>query len=184
MNSWTVIASVASIIAVVFHLSGKASSLRQFTFPITTSIIGLTIGRHYADVSQLTNLLSQDPYLILILAVTILLFGFAMYLVEATKPEAKVSFIILVFLSTVAIPQLIRSYNDISPQIATQDYLTLARLKETSGNTEDAIKYLGIYSKRVGKADLQKQIVGKIDTLRKQQLKQAPFTVDKTKIEE
>jgi hypothetical protein len=94
-----------------------------------------------------------------------------MYFVESAKAEAKISLIFLAFLSTVVVPQLIESYNKISPQVATQDYLTLARLKESNGNTDEAIKYLRIYSSRVGKTDLQKQVTSKIDTLRKQQLK-------------
>jgi hypothetical protein len=94
-----------------------------------------------------------------------------MYLVESTKPDAKISFIFLVFLVTIAVPQLIKSYNDIAPLVATQDYLALARLKETDGNTEDAIKYLRIYSKRVDGIAIQRQVDERIDSLRKQQFK-------------
>lgn len=175
MNSSIIIASIASILSLIFHLSGKASSLRQFTLPMTTALVGFTIGRHNADVEQVSNLFMQDPYLLFMLVTMMLLVALAMYFVEAAKTEAKISLIFLLVLATVVIPQLIKSYNDIAPQVATQDYLTLARLKESNGNTDDAIKYLKIYSKRVGKVDLQKQVSSKIETLHKQQFKAEPL---------
>jgi hypothetical protein len=171
MNSSILIACIASIASLIFHLSGKASSLRQFTLPTTTALVGFTIGSHKPEVEQVSNLFMQDPYLLFMLATMMMLVALAMYLVESAKTEAKISLIFLLVLTTIVIPQLIKSYNDIAPQIATQDYLTLARLKESNGNTDDAIKYLKIYSKRVGKVELQKQISSKIDTLRKQQFK-------------
>lgn len=179
MNSSILIASIASIASLIFHLSGKASSLRQFTLPTTTALVGFTIGRHYAEAEQVANLFLQDPYLVFMLMTMMMLVALAMYFVESAKTEAKISLIFLAFLATVVIPQLIRSYNDIAPLVSTQDYLTLARLKESSGNTEDAIKYLRIYSSRVGKTDLQKQVIGKIETLRKQQLKTGFITKEK-----
>ncbi len=171
MNSSIIIASVASVVSLVFHLSGKASSLRQFTLPTTTALVGFTIGRHHGEVEQVSSLFLQDPYLLFMMVAMLMLVALAMYLVESAKAEAKISLIFLAFLSTVVVPQLIESYNRISPQVSTQDYLTLARLKESNGNTDEAIKYLRIYSSRVGKTDLQKQVTSKIDTLRKQQFK-------------
>jgi hypothetical protein len=109
----------------------------------------------------------------------LLLFGMTMYLVESTKPDAKVSFIFLIFLSTVAIPQLIKTYDDIAPMVATQDYLALARVKETSGNTDEAIRYLKIYSKRIDRVELQKQVAERIESLRKQQFKRDSTTKSK-----
>jgi hypothetical protein len=171
MNSWNSVAIIASIVSIIFHLSGKGSSLRQFTLPITTAIVGFTIGRHNSEFEQISSILLQDPHLLFILLVLLLLFALTMYLVEATKPDAKVTFIVLVFLATTVVPQLIKSYNEIAPMVATQDYLSLARLKENDGNTDDAIKYLKIYSKRVDRVELQKQVNEHIDTLRKQQFK-------------
>ncbi len=178
MNSSILIACIASIASLIFHLSGKASSLRQFTLPTTTALVGFTIGRHNSEVEQVTNLFMQDPYLLFMLMTMLMLVALAMYLVESAKTEAKISLIFLLALTTIVIPQLIKSYNDIAPQVATQDYLTLARLKENNGNTDDAIKYFKIYSKRVGKGDLQKQVISKIETLRKQQFK--PSTAPKS----
>jgi hypothetical protein len=111
----------------------------------------------------------------------VLLFTLTMYLVESTKPDAKISLIFLVFLMTIAVPQLIKSYNDIAPMVATQDYLALARLKEADGNTEDAIKYLKIYGKRVERVELQQQVDQRIDSLRKQQFKREATVKSKLK---
>jgi hypothetical protein len=171
MNLWNIGVSIASVASLLFHLSGKGSTLRQFTLPTTTALIGFTIGKNKAEVEQTSSLLLQDPHLLFMLVVMLLLFALTMYLVESTKPEAKISFIFLVFLSTVAIPQLIKSYNDIAPMVSTQDYLALARVKENDGNTDDAIKYLKIYSKRVDRVELQKQVSERIESLRKQQFK-------------
>jgi len=55
--------------------------------------------------------------------------------------------------------------------VATQDYLTLARIKESDGNTDEAIEYLKIYSRRVDRVEVQKQVNERIDSLRKQQFK-------------
>jgi hypothetical protein len=169
MNVWNLGASIASIASLMFHLSGKGSGLRQFTLPTTTALVGFTIGRNQSDVEQTASLLIQDPHLLFMLIVLLSLFALTMYLVESTKPEAKVSFIFLVFLATIAVPQLIKSYNEIAPMVATQDYLTLARAKESDGNTDDAIKYLKIYSRRIDRVDLQKQVNEKIENLRKKQ---------------
>jgi phosphoglycerol transferase MdoB-like AlkP superfamily enzyme len=171
MNTWTFAASIASIMSLIFHLSGKGSSLRQFTLPTTTALVGYTIGRNRAEVEQATSTILQDPHLLFMLIVMVLLFALTMYLVETTKPDAKISLIFLVFLSTIAVPQLIKTYNDIAPMVATQDYLALARIKESDGNTEEAIKYLKIYSQRVDRVELQKQVGERIDSLRKQQFK-------------
>ncbi len=111
----------------------------------------------------------------------VLVFALAMYLVESIKPDAKISFIFLVFLSTIVVPQIIKSYNDIAPMVATQDYLALARVKENDGNTEEAIKYLKIYSKRIDRADLQKQVNDRIDSLRRQQFKRESTIKSKIK---
>ena len=171
MNTWNIAASIASIMSLIFHLSGKGSTLRQFTLPTTAALVGYTIGRNKADVEQASSLLLQDPHLLFMLVVMLLLFALTMYLVESIKPDAKISLIFLVFLSTIAVPQLIKSYSDIAPMVATQDYLALARVKESDGNTEEAIKYLKIYSKRVDRIELQKQVDERIDSLRKQQFK-------------
>ncbi len=171
MNFWNIGVSIASIASLIFHLSGKGSALRQFTLPTTTALIGFTIGRNKAEAEQVSSLLLQDPHLLFILLVMLSLFALTMYLVESTKAEAKISFIFLVFLATVAIPQLIKSYHDIAPMVATPDYLVLARVKESDGNTDDAIKYLKIYSKRVDRIELQKQVNDRIESLRKQQFK-------------
>jgi uncharacterized membrane protein YiaA len=181
MNTWNIGVGIASVLSLLFHLSGKGAYLRQFTLPTTTALIGFTLGRNKADVEQTSNLFLQDPHLLFMFAVMLLLFGLAMYLVESTKPDAKISFIFLVFLSTIVVPQLLNSYKDIAPMISTQDYLSLARIREISGNTDEAIKYLKIYSKRVDKT-LQKQVDEKIDTLRKQQFRRESGT--KTKLPE
>jgi hypothetical protein len=102
-----------------------------------------------------------------------------MYVVESTKADAKISFIILTFLATIVVPQLIRSYNEIAPMVATQDYLSLARLKENDGNTDEAVKYLKIYSKRVDRVELQKQVNERIESLRKQQFKKENISKNK-----
>jgi hypothetical protein len=115
------------------------------------------------------------------LVLMILLFTLTMYLVESTKPDAKISLIFLVFLITIAVPQLIKSYNDIAPMVSTQDYLSLARLKEADGNTEDAIKYLRIYGKRVERVELQQQVNQRIEGLRKQQFNREAATKIKLK---
>jgi hypothetical protein len=172
MNYLTIIAGIASVVSLIFHLSGKGPNVRQFTLPITGVIVGFAIGRNNSDVGQGANLLLQDPYLLLMLIIMVMFFGLAMYMVEQSKAEAKVSLIFLVFLSTIVIPQLVKSYNEISPTIATQDYLTLARAKENSGYIEDAIKYLNIYSKRVNRVDVQRQVSSKINNLRSKQFKQ------------
>jgi hypothetical protein len=181
MNVWNLGASIASVASLIFHLSGKGSNLRQFTLPTTTALVGFTIGRNQADVEQTASLLLQDPHLLFMLIVMVLLFALTMYLVESTKPEAKISFIFLVFLTTIAVPQLIKSYNEIAPMVATQDYLALARVKENDGNTDDAIKYLRIYSKRIDRVELQKQVNEKIENLRKQQFKRESTTKTKPK---
>jgi hypothetical protein len=181
MNTWTFAASIASIMSLIFHLSGKGSSLRQFTLPTTTALVGYTIGRNRSEVEQATSSLLQDPHLLFMLMVLLLLFALTMYLVESIKPDAKISLIFLVFLSTIAVPQLIKTYNDIAPMVATPDYLALARVKESDGNTEEAIKYLKIYSKRVDGVELQKQVNDRIDGLRKQQFKKESATRIKLK---
>ena len=181
MNIWNLSAGIASIVSLIFHLSGKGSSLRQFTLPTTAVLVGYTLGKYNAEAEQTTSLLIQDPHLLLMLVVMLLLFGLTMYLVELTKPEAKISLIFLVFLSTIAIPQLIKSYNDIAPMVATQDYLALARIKESDGNTDQAIKYLQIYSRRVDRVELQKQVNERIESLRKQQFKRESTTKIKLK---
>jgi hypothetical protein len=181
MNTWTFAASIASIMSLIFHLSGKGSSLRQFTLPTTTALVGYTLGKNKTEVEQTASLLLQDPHLFLMLIVMLLLFALTMYLVEFTKPDAKVSFIFLVFLVTIAVPQLIKSYNDIAPMVATQDYLALARVKESDGNTADAIKYLKIYSQRTDRVDLQKQVNDRIASLVQQQFKRESTAKTKLK---
>jgi hypothetical protein len=181
MTIWTLAASIASIMSLIFHLSGKGSTLRQFTLPTTTALVGYTIGTHNAEIEQTSSSLLQDPHLLFMLIVMVLLFALTMYLVESIKPDAKISFIFLVFLSTIAVPQLIKSYSDISPMVATQDYLALARVKESDGNMEDAIKYLKIYSRRVDRVELQKQVNDRIDSLRKQQFKRESTAKTKLK---
>ena len=171
MTIWTLTASIASIMSLIFHLSGKGSTLRQFTLPTTTALVGYAIGTHTSAIEQSSSSLLQDPHLVFMIIVMVLVFALTMYLVESLKPDAKVSFIFLVFLSTIAIPQSIKSYNDIAPMVSTEDYLALARVKETDGNIEDAIKYLKIYSKRVDRSGLKKQVNDRIENLRQQQFK-------------
>jgi hypothetical protein len=65
--------------------------------------------------------------------------------------------------------------------VATPDYLALARIKEADGNTEDAIKYLRIYGKRVERVELQQQVDQRIDSLRKQQFKREATVKSKLK---
>ena len=107
MKTWIIFASIASILSLIFHLSGKGSYLRQFTLPATMALVGFTFGKHQSQVEETSNLIQQDPHLLFMLVLILLLFGMTMYLVESTRPDAKVSFIFLIFLSTVAIPQLI-----------------------------------------------------------------------------
>ena len=179
MKTWIIFSSIASVLSLIFHLSGKGSYLRQFTLPATMALVGFTVGKHEPKVEEVSNLIQQDPHLLFMLVLILLLFGLTMYLVESTKPDAKVSFIFLIFLAVVAIPQLIKTYDDIAPMVATQDYLALARVKETSGNTDEAIRYLKIYSKRIDRVELQKQVNDRIESLRKQQFKRDSATKNK-----
>jgi hypothetical protein len=172
MDIWNIVASIASILSLLLFLSRKGSSLQKFSFPLNTALVGFAIGRNCSDFGQAGGLLFQDPYLLFILVIVLILFAMSMYLVETTKFEARMSFIFLVFLSMFVVPQLIRSYNEISPMVSTQDYLTLARVKENSGNMEEAIKYLKIYSKRVGRVEIDKQVTNKIQELRRRQFKE------------
>jgi hypothetical protein len=172
MDTWNTVASLATILSLLLYLSNKNSPLRQLSFPITAWIIGFAIGRNGSSFSPATGLLIQDPYLLVILLITFALFGLVIYLVESTKLDVKISFIFLVFLLTIAFPQLIKSYNNIAPMVATQDYLTLAKMKESSGSTEEAIKYLKIYKGRIGRSDIETQIGQKIETLKARQFKQ------------
>lgn len=172
MNYLTIVAGVASVVSLIFHLSGKGENIRLFTLPITTALVGFAIGRNNSDVGQGANLILQDPYLLLMLIIMVMFFGLGMYMVELSKADAKISLIFLVFLATIVMPQLVKSYNEISPTIATQDYLTLARAKEESGYIEDAIKYLTIYSNRVNRTDVKRQVSSKINNLRSKQFKQ------------
>jgi hypothetical protein len=50
--------------------------------------------------------------------------------------------------------------------------LVLAQVKENAGSTEEAIKYLKIYARRINQKDIQKQIDTKVDELTKQKFKQ------------
>jgi hypothetical protein len=172
MDIWNILAGIASILSLIFHLSGKDAGVKTFTFPITMALVGFCVGRAGTDFSAVTGQFFQDPYLMLILCILILLFALAMYLVESNKMETRMSYIYLVFLSTVLVPYMLRLYTDISPNISTPDYLVLAQIKETAGSTEDAIKYLRIYSRRSSNKDIQKQIDTKIEELKKVQFKQ------------
>jgi phosphoglycerol transferase MdoB-like AlkP superfamily enzyme len=171
MNTWNLVASAASVMSLIFHLSGKGAYIRQFTLPATMALVGFTIGRHESKIDDTSNLIQQDPHLLFMLVLILLLFGLTMYLVESTKPDAKVSFIFLIFLAMVAVPQLIKTYDGIAPMVSTQDYLVLARIKEASGNTDEAIRYLKIYSKRIDRPEIKKQVGERIESLRKQQFK-------------
>jgi hypothetical protein len=172
MDIWNILAGVASILSLIFHLSGKGSGVRPFTFPITMGLVGFCIGRAGSDAGTIANQFFQDPYLMLIVFILILLFSLAMYLVESNRLDVRMSYIFLVFLATVALPYMLKFYGDISPNISTADYLVLAQVKENAGSTEEAIKYLKIYARRVNQKDIQKQIDTKIDELTKQKFKQ------------
>jgi hypothetical protein len=172
MDIWNILAGVASILSLIFHLSGKGSGVRPFTFPITMGLVGFCIGRAGSDAGTIANQFFQDPYLMLIIFILILLFSLAMYLVESNKLDVRMSYIFLVFLSTVALPYMLKFYGDISPNISTADYLVLAQVKENAGSMEEAIKYLKIYARRINQKDIQKQIDTKVDDLTKQKFKQ------------
>jgi hypothetical protein len=173
MDTWSIFASLASIASLLMYLTGnKNSQLRQLTFPLTTGLVGFAIGRNAGEFGPATVALIQDPYLLVIISIAFMLVGLTIYLVEALRLDIKISFIILVFLFTIGIPRLIASYNDIAPMIATTDYLTLAKLKENNGSTEEAIKYLRMYSHRVGKPDVKNQVNQKIDDLKHRQFRQ------------
>jgi hypothetical protein len=180
MDIWNVLAGVASIFSLIFHLSGRDAGVKSFTFPITIGLVGFCIGRAGNDLSAASSQMFQDPYLLLILCILLMFFALAMYMVESNKMEARMSYIYLVFLSTIIVPYMLRLYTDISPNISTQDYLLLAQTKENSGSTEEAIKYLRIYSKRSNSKDIQKQVDSKIEELKKQQFKQDFRTPAKT----
>jgi hypothetical protein len=172
MDIWNLVASIASILSLLLFLSRKGNSVRKFTVPLTTALVGFSLGRNSSDFGQASSLLFQDPYLLFMLGVFLILVGLSMYLVETNKFEARSSFIFFVLISMFIVPQLIRNYNDIAPMISTQDYLTLARVKENTGDVESAIKYLKIYSRRVGRVELEKQVSNKIHDLRKRQFKE------------
>lgn len=170
MDTWNSIVIIAGILSLIFHLSGKGSSFRQFSLPLTTGLVGFTLGRYNGAVTAVSDTLLQDPHLIFLLIILIAFFALAMYIVESTKSEAKISFILLAFLATVVVPQLIKSYNDIAPMVATPDYLSLARIKENDGQTNEAIEYLQIYAKRIDRTELRQQINARIAELRKHQI--------------
>jgi hypothetical protein len=172
MDIWNILAGVASILSLIFHLSGKDSGIKPFTFPMTLGLVGFCIGRAGSDAGTIANQFFQDPYLMVIMSILILLFSLAMYLVESKKMDVRMSYIFLVFLATVALPSMLKFYGDISPNITTADYLVLAQVKENGGNAEDAIKYLKIYARRVNQRDIQKQIDSKVEELTKQKFKQ------------
>jgi hypothetical protein len=172
MDTWKIVAGLATILSLLLYLTNKTSPLRQLSFPVTAWTIGFAMGRNGGAIAPAGGLLIQDPYLLVILLISFGLFALTIYLVESAKLDVKISFIFLVFLLTVALPQLIDSYNNIAPTIATQDYLTLAKVKESTGSTEEAIKYLKMYKGRINKPDIESQIGQKIEYLRNRQFRQ------------
>jgi len=49
MNIWNLSAGIASIVSLIFHLSGKGATLRQFTLPTTAVLVGYTIDKYNAE---------------------------------------------------------------------------------------------------------------------------------------
>lgn len=175
IDSWSLLTGLASLIALFLYLNEKYLGWRKYTTPALWAFSGFAIGRITGSITPQVNQSLQDTHLVGVLLILLPLLGIAVIflVVLANRGEAWLAYSVFSLILTLGALPLIRDYLSANPIIPTGDYLKLAQMKEKSGDEEEAIRYMELFSHKIDDKELQKQIENKIKVLRSQQISQS-----------
>lgn len=168
IDLWSIISGVASVISLFISLGSKLENWKKYTLPLSYLLGGFALGRISYVVPQGAEQLFTDSYsaglVVLILAVLIILAGFAFIFVR--KNESQWAYIILMLGSLIFAPQVIRLYTESYTTTPPNDYLILVNEKERTGNFEEAIQYLEKYKNKTSNLEIKELTDKRINTLK------------------
>lgn len=172
---WSLVTGVVSIVSFLITLPPKYAKWRKYTLPIACFLGGLTFGRLSSEFSQSVYAVFQDPYLAVTFIITLVILFIALWFILVLTKQNESHFAYMVFIMSVliGIPGVFNIYSQISkinPAIPTQDYLELARIKESKGDLGSAINYYQKYLNKVDNEYSKKEVEQKIFKLRSRQI--------------
>ena len=161
---WSLLTGIASLISLFLSAGERFAAWRKYSLPAATALGGFAIGRISPSLSSGMDHLFADPKtsgFILLIFMILAALTFVAYLLMRHGQVALAYFIFA--LGMISVPTtIIPMYSKMSELVPPGDLVKLAQIKVTSGEYEQAIKYLESAKDKtkndVLKTELQKQI--------------------------
>jgi len=172
-DPWSLLTGIASLISLSLAAGEKFASWREYILPAATALGGFAIGRISPSLSSGMDQLFSDPrvagFILLIFLIIVALASVAYLLMRRGQLWLAYS---LFFMGMVLVPTSIMSmYFRIADSIPPGDLIKLAQIKATSGEYEQAVKYLESAKDKTNNDVLKKELQIQIDALIKEAAK-------------
>ena len=172
VDIWTTLASIASIASLFLVLTDKYPDKVKYFKPATWVLAGFAFGRvSFALTPGINRVLigTHTSVFILILlsflALTLIAFIFMM-----KHEQPGFAYVILILIPFFVLPRILDTYSKSNPIVQTGDFVQLAKVKETNGDYDSAIRYLKIFAERINDDTSKEQVREKIKLLRQRQI--------------
>lgn len=172
---WSLVTGVVGIVSFLITLPPKYAKWKKYTLPIACFLGGFTFGRLSSEFSQSVYAVFQDPYLAVVFIIILVILVVATWFLSVLNKqnESWLAYSLFIMIVLVGIPGVFSVYSQIykiNPAIPTQDYLELAKVKESKGDLGNAINYYQKYLNKVDNEHSKKEVEQKIFKLRSRQI--------------
>lgn len=172
-DMWSLITGLASIVSLFLSAAEKFASWRKYTVPVAASLGGFAIGRISPSLSSGMDQLFGDPRAAGFILLLFLIFAALALVSIFLMRHGQVWYAYILFMmGMITVPtSIMPMYSQMTDTIPPGDLVKLAQIKATTGEYEQAIKYLEFAKDKTKNDVLRKELKNQIDSLAKEAAK-------------
>jgi apolipoprotein N-acyltransferase len=170
---WSLLTGIASLISLFVSVGERFAAWRKYTLPTATAFGGFAVGRISPALSSGFDHLLEDPKVTGFILILFMAFA-ALVLVACLlmrRRQEWYAFLLLLLGFSPLIYVVMPMYSKILDGVPPGDLIKLAQLKTTSGEYEQAIRYLESAKNKTDNDVLKNELQRQIDALAKEMAK-------------
>ena len=167
---WSLITGIASLISLFLSAGERFASWRKYSIPVATALGGFAIGRISPSLSSGMDHLLADPKAAGFILLILMIFAALTLVAYLMMRYGQITLAYLVFaMGIISVPMsIIPMYSKISDVVPPGDLVKLAQIKITTGEYEQAIKYMESAKDNTKNDVLKTELEKQIDLLTKE----------------
>lgn len=172
LDIWSLITGVAGILSFLLAAWDKFPTWRRYLMPIGVFLGGFAMGRLSPVIGESARAIGGAPQtagsvtIIFVMAVVALI-----YLVFMLKKgQPGLAYIGVIFIFSMAVPTVLKSYSDVAFKTSPSEYLLLAAGYEQRQDYDNSIKYLERYMETTQDNEEKELIKKKVSQLKRMRM--------------